>query len=240
MAERHWFREYFEAILIAGVFLAFTNSYLIKTFYIPSGSMENTLLIGDHLFVNRFIFGSGSGLERSLLPARELQRGDIVIFRAPENPENDLVKRLIGLPGDTIQLVEKRLYVNGQEVKNQPYAANRDGRIFFDPGADAGGAPGGSSGPRPNARDFFGPFTVPPEEFFFLGDNRDNSHDSRFWGTAPRRYIKGRAFLIYWSFGGETSDGQWKGFGNKLAQIGHTLAGFFTETRWSRTFHLPR
>lgn len=226
MAERHWFREYFEAILIAGVFLAFTNSYLIKTFYIPSGSMEYTLLEGDHLFVNRFIFGSGSDLERSLLPARELRRGDIVIFRAPENPKNDLVKRLIGLPGDKIELKDTHLFVNGVEVMDQAFAAYRTDFPGYVPYA-------------PN-RNFFGPYTVPDEEFFFLGDNRNNSLDSRFWGTAPRRYIKGRAFLIYWSFGGETPDGEWKGYANKLAQIGHTLAGFFTETRWSRTFHLPR
>lgn len=233
MTQRHWFREYFEAILIAGVFLAFTNSYLVKTFYIPSGSMENTLLIGDHLFVNRFIFGKG-GAERGLLPAREVRRGDIVIFRSPENPENDLVKRCIGLPGDTIELKAKRLFVNGQEVREQPYASNRDDRLFLAQNPD------GSHSPGQNPRDFFGPFTVPADQFFFLGDNRDNSHDSRFWGTAPRKYIKGRAFLIYWSFGGETSDGQWRGVGNKISQIGSTLGGFFTETRWSRTFHLPR
>lgn len=226
MAERHWFREYFEAILIAGVFLAFTNSYLVKTFYIPSGSMEQTLLIGDHLFVNRYIYGPSSELERGLLPTRELRRGDIVIFRAPEDPNNDLVKRCIGLPGDKIEIVDSRLYVNDQQVSNQPYASYRTDLPNYFPGM------------RP--RDFFGPFTVPPDEFFFLGDNRNNSHDSRFWGTAPRRYIKGRAFLIYWSFGGETSDGKWTGFGDKLRQIGNTLAGFFTETRWSRTLHLPR
>jgi signal peptidase I len=229
MAQRHWFREYFEAILIAGVFLAFTNSYLVKTFYIPSGSMESTLLIGDHLFVNRFIYGSASGAENSVLPSREIRRGDIVIFRAPEHPTNDLVKRCIGLPGDKIEIVDAKLFVNGTEVKNQPYASYRTDLPYAAP-------PPGSH----NLRDFFGPFTVPPDEFFFLGDNRNNSHDSRFWGTAPRRYIKGRAFLIYWSFGGETSDGEWKGTGDKIRQIAKTLGGFFTETRWSRTFHLPR
>lgn len=233
MTQRHWFREYFEAILIAGVFLAFTNSYLVKTFYIPSGSMENTLLIGDHLFVNRFIFGSGGG-ERGLLPARDIRRGDIVIFRAPEAPTNDLVKRCIGLPGDIVEMREKRLYVNGQEVRDQSYASNRDPRLMLSQHAD------GSGRPNPTARDFFGPFTVPPDEFFFLGDNRDNSLDSRFWGTAPRKYIKGRAFLIYWSFGGETSDGQWRGVKNKLGQVASTVGGFFTQTRWKRTFHLPR
>lgn len=226
MAQRHWFREYFEAILIAGVFLAFTNSYLVKTFYIPSGSMETTLLVGDHLFVNRFIYGQGGGLEKALLPQREIQRGDIVIFRAPADPQSDLVKRCIGLPGDKIEMVDSRLYVNGQEVKNEPYASYRTD------------LPGYAPNQRP--RDFFGPFTVPADEFFFLGDNRNNSLDSRFWGSAPRRYIKGRASMIYWSYGGETSDGTWTDVGHEAQRTAKTLGGFFTKTRWSRTFHLPR
>lgn len=225
MAKRHWFREYFEAILIAGVFLAFTNSYLVKTFYIPSSSMVNTLLIGDHLFVNRYVYGSASGIERSLLPTRELRRGDIVIFRSPESPTTDLVKRCVGLPGDVIELVAKRLYVNGTPVPEDAY-------VFHDPQRE----PASTQDPRYS----FGPFTVPPDQFFFLGDNRFNSLDSRFWGTAPRKYIKGRASIIYWSFGGETSDGQWTNMGDKLDQSRKTLGGFFTETRWSRTFHLPR
>lgn len=226
MTQRHWFREYFEAILIAGVFLAFTNSYLVKTFYIPSGSMETTLLVGDHLFVNRFIYGQGSGLEKAVLPQREIQRGDIVIFRAPADPQSDLVKRCIGLPGDKIEMVDSRLYVNGQEVKNEPYAAYRTDLQGYVPNQ------------RP--RDFFGPYTVPADEFFFLGDNRNNSLDSRFWGSAPRRYIKGRASMIYWSYGGETSDGTWTDVGQEAQRTAKTLGGFFTKTRWSRTFHLPR
>ena len=98
--QRSVFREYFEALLIAAIFLAFSNTFVIKTFFIPSGSMEDTLLIGDHLFVNRYLFGAGSSLERKLMPLRDVRRGDVVIFRSPEEPENDLVKRCIGLPGD--------------------------------------------------------------------------------------------------------------------------------------------
>lgn len=225
MASRHWFREYFEAILIAGVFLAFTNSYLVKTFYIPSGSMMNTLLVGDHLFVNRYIYGSASGFERSVLPTRELQRGDIVIFRAPESPTTDLVKRCVGLPGDVIELNAKRLYVNGVEMTDEAY-------VFLDPTKEP-------TSPQ-DLRYSFGPLTVPPDQFFFMGDNRYDSLDSRFWGTAPRHYIKGRASIIYWSFGGETSDGRWTNIEDQVGRGRKTLAGFFTKTRWSRTFHLPR
>lgn len=231
-AERSTPREYLEALLIAALFLLFTNTFVIKTFFIPSGSMEDTLLVGDHLFVNRFIFGATrSPLERRLLPLRAPRRGDIVIFRSPERPTVDLVKRLIGLPGDTLQLVNKQLFVNGQKVEQDGYVEHKDSRVFPN---------------RPylteqmRLRDNFGPVTVPEGRYFCMGDNRDYSYDSRFWGTVPAEYLKGRAFVIYWSFGGGTSDGTWRGAGSKLREIANTVLGFPTKTRWSRTFHLPR
>src|SRR5205807_5818158 len=108
-------REYLEALIIAAIFLQFANTFVVQTYYIPSGSMEDTLLVGDHLFVNRFIYGPApSALERRLLPLRSVHRGDIVVFRSKENPRIDVVKRCIGLPGDSIQVVEKKLYVNGK------------------------------------------------------------------------------------------------------------------------------
>jgi signal peptidase I len=225
-------REYFEALLIAALFLGFTNTFVIKTFFIPSGSMEDTLLVGDHLFVNRFIFGPGSGeIGAPLLPARAPRRGDIVVFRSPERPTVDLVKRLIGLPGDTLQIVNKTLFVNGQKVVDDGYVQHKDARIFPSlPFLDE----------QRRLRDNFGPLTVPAGYYFCMGDNRDYSYDSRFWGSVPERYLKGRAFLIYWSFGGGTSDGTWRGVGPKLREIANTVLGFATKTRWSRTLHLPR
>jgi signal peptidase I len=224
-------REYLEALLIAALFLLFTNTFVIKTFFIPSGSMEDTLLVGDHLFVNRFIFGkAASGAERALLPLRQPRRGDIVIFRSPERPTVDLVKRLIGLPGDTVQLVNKDLFVNGQKVAEADYVEHKDGRTFPN-------RPYLSEQMR--LRDNFGPITVPEGRYFCMGDNRDYSYDSRFWGTVPAEYLKGRAFVIYWSFGGGTSDGTWRGAGSKLKEIFTTIIGFPTKTRLSRTFHLP-
>ncbi len=224
-------REYLEAIVIAVLFLGFTNTFVIKTFFIPSGSMEETLLVGDHLFVNRYIFGrAATGLERRLLPLRAPRHGDIVIFRSPERPNVDLVKRLVGLPGDTIQVVDKQLYVNGERVAENGYAVHKDDRLFADrPGIDS----------HFRRRDSFGPVRVPPEHYFCMGDNRDHSYDSRYWGAVPARYLKGRAFLIYWSYGGGTSDGSWKSLGSKLRELGATALGFATKTRWSRTLHLP-
>ena len=227
-------REYLEALLIAALFLGFTNTFVIKTFFIPSGSMEDTLLVGDHLFVNRFIVGGGGAagdLARKLLPSRTPRRGDIVVFRSPERPTVDLVKRLIGLPGDTLQVINKTLMVNGQKVADGDYVKHKDPRVFPSlPFLDE----------QRRLRDNFGPITVPPDHYFCMGDNRDFSYDSRFWGSMPARYLKGRAFLIYWSFGGGTSDGTWRGLGAKLREIANTLFGFVTETRWSRSFHLPR
>ena len=128
---RSTFREYLEALLIAGLFLGFTNYFVVKTFFIPSGSMENTLLVGDHLFVNRFIYGaSPTAVERVLLPRREPRRGDIVIFRSPKEPTLDLVKRLVGLPGDTIRILDKQLYVNNQRVDDAEYVVHQDSMVY--------------------------------------------------------------------------------------------------------------
>lgn len=231
-ARRSTLREYTEALLVAALFLGFSNTHVVKTFFIPSGSMEDTLLVGDHLFVNRFIFGrADSAWERALLPLREPRRGDLVVFRSPERPTVDLVKRLIGLPGDTIEIRNKQLFVNGQPAVESSYVRHKDPMTYPSvPFLDD----------IRRRRDNFGPVTVPEGHYFCLGDNRDHSQDSRYWGMVPRRYLKGRPFLIYWSYGGGTSDGTWPGLGAKLQQIGRTVWGFPTRTRWNRTFHLPK
>lgn len=222
------FREYLEALVIAAIFLRFANTFVVQTFYIPSGSMEDTLLIGDHLFVNRFIYGpAASGVEDRLLPGRGVQRGDIVVFRSPENPTIDVVKRCVGLPGDSIEVVDKQLYINGKAVDDQSYAVHKDTRVLPDL-------------PFENTRDNYGPFEVPEDSYFCMGDNRDNSYDSRFWGPLPGHLLKGRPLFIYWSYGGETPSGDWEGTGTKLRQLGRTALGFFTKTRWDRTFQLIR
>lgn len=230
---RSVFREYLEAILIAAIFLGFTNTFVVKTFYIPSSSMESTLLIGDHLFVNRFIYGPASGLSETVSPARDVRRGDIVIFRSPQSPETDLVKRCIGTPGDEIQMRNQVLFVNGQEVEDSSFAT-------YDPDDELSRLPVNVRNRLRQSRDNFGPFQVPEGEYFFLGDNRNHSNDSRFWGTVPEEMIKGRALMVYWSYGGETPDGTWSSYTDKLRQVGKTVLGFLPKTRWSRSFHLIR
>ncbi|HWN43137.1 MAG TPA: signal peptidase I [Thermoanaerobaculia bacterium] len=217
-AERSVFREYFEAILIAAIFLRFTNVFVVQTFYIPSGSMEDTLLIGDHLFVNRFIYGpAATELERRLLPLREVQRGDIVIFRSKTDHGMDIVKRAIGVPGDTIQVDNGELYLNGKDVADESYAIHKRPDPPFAP------------------RDWFGPVTVPERRYFFMGDNRDESLDSRFWGFLPAHLVKGRALFIYWSNGNQPPEGT-----NPIAGLLRTALGFFSNTRWDRSFRLIR
>ncbi len=216
-------REYLEAIVIAVLFLKFANTFVLQTFYIPSGSMEDTLLVGDHLFVNRFIYGPEGWLEGlPLLPARNVRRGDIVIFRSVEEPSQDLVKRCVGMPGDRIEILSKQLYVNGQRVEDGGYVLHRKP---------------GSIVPR---RDNVGPLTVPAGSYYCLGDNRDDSNDSRFWGPVPAAMVKGRASAIYWSYGGEVSDGKSADVGTFFGRTLRTVIGFPIKTRWTRTFHLPR
>lgn len=226
------YRETLEALIIAAIFLRFANTFVVQTFYIPSGSMEDTLLIGDHLFVNRFIYGTTvTQVEDGALPHRGIDRGDVVIFRSPEDPTIDIVKRCIGLPGDTVELVDKELYLNGEPVAHDAYVRHKDRTTY----------PDLATLPQDyRKRDQFGPYTVPEESYFCMGDNRDHSYDSRFWGPVPRELVKGRAFMIYWSYGGETPDGRWHGWRDKLSQIGETLVGFPTRTRWERTFRLIR
>jgi signal peptidase I len=219
---RSIWREYAEALIIAAVFLLFTNTFVVQTFYIPSGSMEDTLLVGDHLFVNRFVYGPAAfDLGRTLLPLRPVHRGDIVVFRSPQDPTKDLVKRAVGVGGDKIQLIDQKLYVNDQAVSDASYALHKDPNGF-----------------NPQ-RDTFGPYIVPPGNYFCMGDNRDNSYDSRFWGSLPAHLLKGRALFVYWSYGGKTASGP-ESPGEKAADLLETTLGFFSKTRWERTFHLIR
>lgn len=225
-------REYLEALLIAVIFATFARTYAIQAFKIPTGSMEENLLIGDHILVNKFIFGpTVSRVEDLLLPTSSLRRGDVVVFKYPEDPERDFIKRCIGLPGDVIEIDDKVISVNGAAVDDRAYTYREDPRTY----------------PRSvflhdsyRDRDNFGPYTVPENHYFFLGDNRDNSNDSRFWGPVPDEFIKGRALLVYWSFESEGEDVEWPGYVGKIRQLGNVFLRFFTDTRWERSFRLVR
>jgi signal peptidase I len=233
-AEKSLLREYLEALLIAVIFATFARTWVLQAFKIPSGSMEKNLLIGDHILVNKFVYGPTiSPLEEKLLPIRKVKRGDIVVFKYPEDPNRDFIKRCMGLPGDTMKMIDKDLYINGRHIDDSSFTYYADSEsyprdLFF-------------QGKR--VRDNFGPKSVAPHTYFCMGDNRDNSNDSRYWGTVPERYVKGRAFMVYWSFANddETSEtGEWPGYGGKLRQIGRVALNFFSLTRWDRTFRIVR
>src|SRR4051794_20132099 len=180
-------REYFESICVAVILALFVRTFVVQAFKIPTGSMENNLLIGDHLLVNKFVFAPTlSKLEGTLLPIDPIKRGDIVVFKYPEEPDRDFIKRVIGLPGDTLELKQKRVYLNGT-LLNEPYVH------YLSP-------PEESSADDFDVRVRYGPVTVPPDHYFMMGDNRDNSQDSRYWGFLPRSYVKGKALFVYWSF----------------------------------------
>ena len=213
-------REYFESIVIAVILALFVRTWIVQAFKIPTGSMEQNLLIGDHLLVNKFVFGpTATGLERTLLPVSNIHRGEVVVFKFPEEPERDFIKRVIGLPGETVELRDKRVYIDGTPLE-EPYV------FYLQPPGEMGGFSDF------DVRVTYGPVTVPPDSYFMMGDNRDNSQDSRYWGFLPAHYVKGRAVVVYWSFD-QGPDGDQ---GGALSLV----TDFFTRTRWSRILHLIR
>ena len=213
-------REYFESIVVAVILALFIRTFVVQAFKIPTGSMEPNLLVGDHLLVNKFVFAPTlHPAERLVLPMREIRRGDVVVFKFPEEPERDFIKRVIGLPGDTVELRNRQVFINGQQIE-EPYA-----HYLFPVGE-------GQESPSFDVRESYGPVTVPDGHYFMMGDNRDNSQDSRYWGFLPQHYVKGRALKIYWSFeqpAGEQPDG--------LAGVVRAVTSIFTGTRWSRILH---
>ena len=194
-------RENIEAIVIAIILALFIRTFVVQAFKIPSGSMKPTLQIGDHILVNKFIYGVKLPYVRTtIIPVSSPERGDIIVFVYPEEPEKDFIKRVIGVPGDTVQISNKQVFVNGR-----PFA--RDYGIHTDTNVIPG---------RVNHRDNFGPVTVPQDSYFVMGDNRDNSYDSRFWGFVDESAVKGEAFMIYWSWDSEDFGVRWGRIGNWL------------------------
>src|SRR5512138_3869452 len=220
------FREYYEALLIAVIFVNFARIFVFQAFKIPTGSMEDNLKIGDHIIVNKFIYGP-NGAMGGFLPIRDVRRGDIIVFRYPLQPDTDFVKRVIGMPGDTIEVRDKVVSINGKP-QDEPYVIHEDPQTY----------PLQPALPEPyRSRDQFGPYTVPPDSYFAMGDNRDKSSDSRYWGTVPRSMIKGRAFMVYWSFRGEPPP-PGSPPAARLKELGSVVIHFFDRTRWQRTFFI--
>ncbi len=178
------FREYAEALLVALVLALFIRTFIVQAFKIPSESMLETLIVGDHLLVNKFSYGVKIPFtDNYLFEGASPEYGDVIVFKYPKDPSLDYIKRVVGLPGDIIEMRDKKLFRNNVEVK-ESYVRNSDPQGIVP------------------TRDNYGPFTVPANEYFVLGDNRDNSQDSRFWGTVEKSAIRGKAWRIYWSSNG--------------------------------------
>jgi len=194
-------RENIEAILVAIVLALFIRTFVIQAFKIPSGSMKETLLIGDHILVNKFIYGvKVPFLQTTIVPITNPKHGDIVVFKFPEDPSKDFIKRVIGVAGDVVEVRDKQVYVNSK-LLNHDFGIHTDSDIFP-----------ASVQPRDN----FGPVVVPPHSLFVMGDNRDQSYDSRFWGFVDLKAVKGKALMIYWSWDKDN-------FGVRWNRIGHLL-----------------
>jgi signal peptidase I len=263
---RSTLREYFESLVVTAIMALFGMTFVVQAVKVPTGSMQNTILIGDHLLVNKFIFAPGPTLP--FLPQREIQRGDIIVFKYPGKYPSEqfekkqvsdtvplktnYVKRVIGLPGDLVEVRGTDVFINGQPLPEHKVAAINPPNV--DDGnpdnGDAKGAPLkdergvpliGENAPAPTAEspynvywepdDPHGPrrlrssekFSVPEGHYFVMGDNRDNSEDSRWWGFVPRQLVIGRAMFVYWSYD------------ESAPTHGNFLLDFFENTRWGRT-----
>ncbi|MFZ0419747.1 MAG: signal peptidase I [Candidatus Sulfotelmatobacter sp.] len=230
-----------QSLLGTVVIAVFVITFVVQAFQIPSPSMENTLLIGDYLLVNKLCYGGG-GVADYLMPYRRVQRGDIVVFHYPVNPAQHFVKRVIGVPGDRVRLINKQVFVNGVPLQ-EPYAhfsrpANDLFRDSF-PRLDvaAGETPEWWLQLRKLVED--GQLIVPQGHYFVMGDNRDDSYDSRYWGFVPQANIIGRPLLIYWSVQeGEGEIAAPNSMAGKVAHFAYALTHIFQITRWNRTLRL--
>jgi len=234
-------REYTDSLLVTVILALFGITFLVQAFKIPSQSMEETLLVGDHLLVNKFVFADTNGGGPPLLPYRDVRRGDIIVFKYPFPPHQHFVKRVIGLPGDRLRIVERQVYINGGPLP-EPYKIHRAGAYSSSVADDF---------PPPEGTYYFrmesswreqleilrqgDELVIPRGKYFVMGDNRDNSQDSRYWGLVDRDNIIGRPLLIYWSF---DASGRGALAGDDRRHAGGN--GFFARTRWNRLLRLVR
>jgi signal peptidase I len=226
--------------------LLFGTTTLCQAFVIPTGSMEDTMLVGDHLFVDKLTYAPAGPISRHLLPYAEPKHGDIIVFRYPADLSQTLVKRLIGVPGDRIRISNGVVHRNGVRL-NEPYVYHK---YAYDPALDNFPwpccRPVRESAAQDSQRELLernivaGEVVVPPNHYFAMGDNRDNSSDSRYWGFVPRENIVGKPVFIYWSYRASTEDLTGESAGSMLTHLIDVGEHFFTRTRWDRTFRLVR
>lgn len=225
--EKSTFREYFELIAETAVFVFFVMTFVVQAFQIPTGSMEPTLLVGDFLLVDKLAYSRPYySWEEKLLPRKKLERHDIVVFKYPDDLSKDFVKRVIALEGEKVEIKNKQVYVNGQPI-SEKYKVHNDSRIY---------TKNGYYHYDEFIRDNYGPVVVPKGCCFVMGDNRDNSWDSRYWGFLTLNYIKGRPWIIYFSYKAE-KDAYLKTSPKERIR---KFVRFIIKARWRRIFHIIR
>ena len=230
------------AVLVSGLFII---TFMVQAFEIPSESMVKTLLVGDHVFVDRLSPTAKAGYVGPLIPYRQIKHGDIIVFLHPKEPGMYVVKRIIGVPGDRIHLRDSKVYRNG-EALTEPYVIHsgpsyspyRDQFPAIPPDGDSNVNPEWPIVMREHLKD--GDLVVPPDSYFGMGDNRDVSLDSRFWGFIPKENVIGRPLFIYWSFDTPKDQYERTSMADRVGFFVHVLTHFFGETRWGRMFHLVR
>jgi signal peptidase I len=211
------FRDFFELISETLIYVFFVITFLVQSFVIPTGSMQDNILIGDHILVDKVSYSHSLGfLDGFWFPQTEIKRGMIVTFKSPAELEKEYVKRAIGLPGERIKIIDKKVYIDGKPLA-EPYV------FFKDPNVED------------SYRDNFPEFKIPDDHYFCMGDNRDNSYDSRYWGPVHKDLMIGKPWRIYWSYKSSTSEYLTPGLWHKIKEIGKTLLNFFTKTRWERS-----
>lgn len=214
-------REYFELIAETAVFVFFVMTFVVQAFQIPTGSMEPTLLIGDFLLVNKFIYEAPRfSLEKAILPQKKIKRHDIVVFKWPKDLTKDFVKRVIALEGEKIEIRDKQVLINDLPI-SESYKVHNDSQIF---------TKNGYYHYDDSIRDNFGPVIVPPGQCFVMGDNRDNSMDSRYWSFLPMSYIKGKPWIIYFSYRADRDAYMKTSARDRLRKI----VSFLPKARWGR------
>ncbi|MFZ0797963.1 MAG: signal peptidase I [Terriglobales bacterium] len=238
--------EFFASLAELLVIVLFIMTFVLQNFEIPSSSMEDTMLIGDHVLANREQFAPPTRWMWRLMPYRDIRRGDIVVFLSPEEKGLFVVKRIIGVPGDRIHLRDGAVYRNGEKL-DEPYVQHKVAN--YDPYRDNFPALPPSEMYGITSEDWIvklpshiqgDDVVVPPNSYFGMGDNRDVSKDSRYWGFIPRNNVIGRPMFIYWSFITPPGQYQMRGAGNRLAFLAHIVIHFFDETRWARTLRIVR
>jgi signal peptidase I len=225
-------------LLTIAIFLAVRS--VVQNFRVEGASMDPTLHTGQYLLINKVLYARADGtLLSGLIPDRTPQdtpnyifggprRGDVIVFIAPGQSDKDFIKRVIGLPGETLEMRHKQIYINGSPI-DEPYVH------FLQPPSSVD-----QEVASYDVRERYGPVTVPPDQYFVMGDNRDNSQDSRYWGFLPRDYVKGKALMVYWSYKTDRDEYQETGLVATVKGLASVVTHFFTRTRWDRLFHQIR